>query len=70
MKSSKVRLEQIAAPENLREAFLRASRGKAARESVRRFRESLPNELSSLRAEILEGRVELGLFSAFTIYEP
>ena len=31
MRSSKVRLEQIADPDNLREAFLRAAKGKGHR---------------------------------------
>jgi len=70
MRSSKIRLEQIAAPENLRESFLRAARGKTGREAVRSFRTRLPEELAALRAEILDGRVELGRFSSFIIHEP
>jgi hypothetical protein len=70
MKSSKVRLEQIAAPENLREAFLRAARGKAHKAEVVAFRESLGAELTSLREEIMSGKVVVGCFTSFTIWEP
>lgn len=70
MKSSKVRLEQIAEPDNLREAFLRAARGKAHRRDVVAFRAQLEGELSALRAEILAGAVRVGQFTAFTIFEP
>jgi len=70
MTSSKVRLEQIADPDNLREAFLRAAKGKGARADVRRFRENLDTELAALRAEILAEAVRVGQFTAFTIFEP
>ena len=70
MKSCKVRLEQIAAPENLREAFLRAARGKAHSAEVIAFRARLDTELAALREELLAGTVEVGRFTAFTIFEP
>lgn len=70
MKSSRARLEEIAEPENLREAFLLAARGKATREAVIRFRARLEPELSALREEILGGRPEVGRFSSFIIHEP
>lgn len=70
MRSSKVRLEQIAEPENLREAFVRAARGKVGREAVLHFRTRIDAELSELRQEIVAEQVALGRFSAFTIHEP
>jgi hypothetical protein len=70
MKSSPVRLEQIAHPDNLREAFLRAARGKGHRRDVVAFRENLGAELASLREEILAGTPSVGSFTAFTIHEP
>jgi RNA-directed DNA polymerase len=70
MTSSKVRLEQIADPDNLREAFLRAAKGKAQRAEVIAFRENLGAELAALREEILGGAVRVGHFTAFTIFEP
>ena len=65
MKSSKVRLEEIAEPDNLREAFLRAARGKGHRADAIVIRENLDAELAALRAEILAGTVAVGNFTAF-----
>jgi hypothetical protein len=70
MKSSKVRLEHIADPQNLREAFLRAARGKGHRAEVIAFRGGLDEELAELRERILAGTVAVGEFTAFTIHEP
>lgn len=70
MKSCKVRLEQIADPANLREAFLRAARGKGHKADVIAFRAKLDSELAALRQEILAGTVAVGRFTAFTIWEP
>jgi hypothetical protein len=70
MKSSPVRLEQIAHPDNLREAFLRAARGKRHRRDVIAFRENLGADLAALREEILAGVASVGTFTAFTIHEP
>ncbi len=63
-------MEQIADPENLREAFLRAARGKAARIGVCAFRANLDAELAALRAAILAGTVRVGECDSFTIFEP
>ncbi len=70
MKSCKVRLEQIADAENLREAFLRAARGKGHRAEVIVLRENLAEELGALREGMLAGTVAVGKFTAFTIHEP
>lgn len=74
MRSCQVRLEQIADPENLREAFLRAARGKGGRADVRAFRDNLDTELGRLRAEILRvgdvGPAGWGRYTRFTIFEP
>ncbi|MCW5550181.1 MAG: hypothetical protein KIT44_14545, partial [Opitutaceae bacterium] len=74
MRSCKARLEQIADPANLREAFLRAVRGKSGRADVGAFRENLEAELAWLRAEILRvgegGAAEWGRYTRFTIFEP
>ncbi|MEY4812968.1 MAG: hypothetical protein RLZZ162_41, partial [Verrucomicrobiota bacterium] len=68
MKRCKVRLDQIADADNLREAFLRAARGKGHRGEVIAFRENLAAELAALRAGILAGTVVVGQFTAFTIH--
>ena len=70
MHSSKIRLERIADPDNLREAFLRASRGKGHRADVQAFRARLDDELSALRDAILGGCAPAGHFNSFTIFEP
>ena len=70
MKSSKVTLEAIADPENLREAFLRAARGKAHRPEVIAFRSDLDGQVLALREGILLGTVRVGECNAFTIFEP
>jgi hypothetical protein len=70
MKSCRVRLEEIASPDNLREAFLRAARGKSHRGDVIAFRANLDAELAALSQEILAGAVRVGEFTAFTIHEP
>ncbi len=70
MQGCRIRLEQIASPENLREAFLRAAKGKSHRGDVRAFRERLGEEIAALSAEILSGKVAVGRCTGFTIYEP
>lgn len=59
MKRAKHLLEQIAEPESLREAFLRAARGKGGKREVVEFRRNLSAELSRLREDILEESLEL-----------
>ena len=46
-------LEGIAEPENLREAFLLASRAKSGRSDVLTYRENLTEHLGTLREQIL-----------------
>ncbi|MBM3855258.1 MAG: RNA-directed DNA polymerase [Verrucomicrobia bacterium] len=70
MKSCKVRLEEIADPANLREAFLRAAKGKSHKRDAMAFRSELDRELAMLRCEILQGEVRVGQTTEFTIWEP
>jgi RNA-directed DNA polymerase len=70
MKASRVILEQVASPDNLREAFLRAAKGKSAKPDAIAFRASLMESLMQMREEILNGTMQLGRFSSFTIWEP
>lgn len=70
MKSSRVRLEQIADPANLREAFLQASRGKSHRVDAIAFRARLDDEVLALHRDILAEDIQVGHFSSFTIFEP
>ena len=63
-------MEQIADPDNLREAFMLAARGKSHRGSVQRFRANLHNELSELRYELLNDTLCLDHYRFFVIYDP
>jgi RNA-directed DNA polymerase len=70
MRSSRLKLEQVADPDNLRRAFVRAARGKSHREEVQTFRLRLDEELNNLRMDILSGEVAVGSYASFTIFEP
>jgi RNA-directed DNA polymerase len=63
-------LEQIAEPENLRLAFLKASRGKQNRPEVIRYRRELGRNLFRLRGEILGGAPGIGDYRYFTVHDP
>lgn len=70
MKRAKQLLEQIADPANLREAFLRAARGKGCKREVIAFRANLSEELATLQRGIHDGDLELGHFHSFVIHDP
>lgn len=63
-------MERIAHPENLREAFLRAARGKGGKREVQLFRENLDNELFRIRHDLLAGTYCFDGYRFFTIYDP
>lgn len=63
-------LPQIADPENLREAFLKAARGKRGKAEVLRFAEDLDQNLSGMRSGLLRGDFPVGVFHSFTIRDP
>jgi RNA-directed DNA polymerase len=63
-------LAAIADPGNLRLASWKASKGKRAKADCRAFQENLDTNLSALRAELLAGRVRVGGYHYFTIYDP
>lgn len=63
-------MERIAHPENLREAFLRAARGKGGKREVQLFRENMDNELLCIRRDLLEGTYRFEGYRFFTIYDP
>ncbi|GHT15138.1 hypothetical protein AGMMS4956_14450 [Bacteroidia bacterium] len=70
MKRANYLLDRIADPENLRLAFWKAQQGKSTKPEVARFRQHLDKNLLALRGEILEGKVEVGNYYYFTIYDP
>jgi hypothetical protein len=70
MKRAGYLLERIAEPENLREAFLRASRAKSAKPDVVAFRQNLTGHLLAMRDQILSGEVLVGGYRQFRVYDP
>ena len=63
-------MERIAHPDNLREAFLRAARGKNDRPAVRAFRASLDENLMLMHHQLLDGTFCFGDYRFFTVYDP
>lgn len=56
--------------DNLNEAFLRAVRGKAGKQEVRRFREQLTGNLQTMVEELSDGSFCFGDYHFFSIYDP
>ena len=56
--------------DNLRDAFLKASRGKRSRPDQRRYAENLDVELERLREGLLNVDYPVGGYSRFMIYDP
>ena len=63
-------LEQVADPNNLRLAFWKARKGKNQSGQVQRYRESLEQNLFTLREQILTGCVSVGNYHYFQVYDP
>ena len=63
-------IESIAEPANLRLAFWKAAKGKRAKADCRAFQAKLDTNLSTLRAQLLAGRVPVGEYHTFTIQDP
>ncbi len=63
-------LEQVADPDNLRLAFWKARKGKNLSRLVCSYRENLEQNLFVLRQQILTGKVGVGNYYYFEIYDP
>lgn len=70
MKRPNKLIEQIIDPDNLREAFWKAQKGKSYAKAVQQFRVDLGENLMQLRTEIEQGQVKVGDYRFFKIYEP
>lgn len=70
MKRAGYLMGQIADMDNLRLAFFKAQRGKSAKKDVCRYREELDKNLLQLRDELLRGKVNVGNYHLFKIYDP
>lgn len=60
----------IADPDNLRLAFWKARKAKEGKMEVVAYRKSLDENLIALRNELLSGKVQVGQYHYFTIYDP
>lgn len=60
----------IAEPENLRQAFLKAVRGKRGKVEAIEFAARLDANLRLLREQILAGALDVGHYRFFTVHEP
>ena len=63
-------IERIAAPDALREAYLRAARGKRGQYPVYAFAANLDGELMRIRAGLLSGTWRWGPYHRFRVYDP
>ncbi len=62
--------KKIADPDNLRLAFVKAAKGKAAKKDVVAFRKNLDKNLLALRRNLLSNSIKVGDYHYFTIYDP
>lgn len=62
--------ERIAEPENLRQAFIKAIRGKRGKAEVVAYAANLDEHLRRLRDELLSGAVPVGNYHYFTVHDP
>ena len=60
----------IAAPENLREAFLLAVRGKQLKPECIRFRQDMDGEIARLHHQLLDGSYRMGDYRRFKVFDP
>lgn len=70
MKREGYLMPQIAAPDNLREAFLLAVRGKQMRPECLDFRQNFDAEIDCLSEQLKDGSYRLGTYRRFKVYDP
>ena len=70
MKRENNLIEKIADPDNLRLAFWKARKAKEGKKEVAGFRQNLDANLLQLRNELLTGKITVGNYHYFTIYDP
>ncbi len=63
-------MERIAAPDNLRQSFLQAARGKRSSAEVRAFAADLDGKLARMGQELLAGEFPVGAYRRFKVFEP
>jgi retron-type reverse transcriptase len=70
MKTAKNLYPRLSSPENLREAFNKAARGRSADAEVVAFRRNFDANIETLRQQLLGKRFALGRYHFFTIRDP
>ena len=70
MKRTRNLIPTVADPDNLRLACWKAAKGKRYAREVLAFQEDLDANLLSLRQQILSGKVEVGDYRYFKIWDP
>lgn len=70
MKRANHLFEKIIDPDNLRFAFWKASKGKRHSKEVLRYAENLEKNLAELREELIAGKISVGKYRYFKIFEP
>ncbi len=70
MKRENDLIEKIAEPDNLRLAFWKARKAKEGKIEVAQFRMHLDKNLLSIREELLSGKLKVGNYHYFTIFDP
>lgn len=63
-------MPQILHFDNLRNAFLKAARGKTEKETVKAFRYSLDDRLEEIAKKLSDASFEFDHYHFFTIYDP
>ncbi|MBZ0242014.1 MAG: RNA-directed DNA polymerase [Bacteroidales bacterium] len=62
--------ESICDPDNLRLAWVKAKKGKEAKQEVYKYGKNLQQNLLDIREQLITGNMEIGNYHFFTIYEP
>lgn len=70
MKRKKRLIDQIASPDNMREAYRKTSKGKRGTYGCLEFKEYATVNLGLLREELLDGGYTIGEYRHFTVREP
>jgi RNA-directed DNA polymerase len=70
MKRERDLLSRIAEMENLQLAYLKARRGKTAKDEVYAYGKRIDENLMRMRQELLSGSIQTGNYRSFKIYDP
>lgn len=63
-------MEMIASPDNLRQAFIKAAKGKRWKKDCLKFQLNIDNEIEWVRKGLIDGNIRIGDYHYFTIHDP